>query len=206
MSRLDGLRHRIWTLLHSRTHARELDEEMRFHLELDALHEHDTGIARRRFGNRTWYQEEARRMTWLRMLDFVRQDAGYAVRSIARTPGFAGLVAITLALGIGINTATFALLDELYLRPPPGVAEPATLRRVWIENLNPSAPTGRWAAQTMHYPDFRILAQAMEGAAALAARGPRRTHRVGRGGSQAEADGVNASASLFPVLGVRTEL
>ena len=145
-------------------------------------------------------------MTWLRMLDFVRQDAGYVVRSIARAPGFAMLVAITLALGIGINTATFALLDELYLRPPAGVAEPATLRRVWIENVNPSAPDGRWAAQAMHYPDFRTIAQAMQGAADLAARGHRRALRIGRGTSPSEVSGVHASADLFRVLGVRMEL
>ena len=206
MSRLDGLRHRLWTLLHPRAHARELDEEMRFHLELDAQHQHNADIARRRFGNRTWYQEEARHMTWLRMLDFVRQDAGYAVRSIARAPGFATLVAITLALGIGINTATFALLDELYLRPPAGVAEPATLRRVWIENVNPSAPAGRWTAQAMHYPDFRTIARTMEGAAELAARGHRRAFRIGRGTSPSEVSGVHASASLFAVLGVKPAL
>ena len=205
MSRLDGLRHRIWTLLHPRAHARELDEEMRFHVELDALHQQSPDVATRRFGNRTWYQEEARHMTWLRMLDFVRQDAGYAVRSIARAPGFAALVAITLALGIGINTATFALLDELYLRPPVGVAEPETVRRVWIEVVNPSAPAGRWASQQMHYPDFRAMAQTMDGAAELAARGHRRALRIGRGGAQPEVSGVHASASLFPILGVRPE-
>ena len=206
MSRLDGLRHRLWTLLHPRAHARELDEETRFHLELDALQQHSADIARRRFGNRTWYREEARDMTWLRMFDVVRQDAGYAVRSIARAPGFATLVAVTLALGIGINTATFALLDELYLRPPGGVAEPETLRRVWIQNVNPSAPAGSFAGQSMHYPDFRTIAQTMEGAAELAARGHRRAFRIGRGTSPSAVSGVHASAGLFPILGVRAAL
>ncbi|MBC7788915.1 MAG: hypothetical protein H7Z74_03120, partial [Anaerolineae bacterium] len=87
MSWLHGLRHRMRTLFNSGAYDRELDEEMRFHVELDAMQQGDVNRAHRRFGNRTYYKEETRRMTWLGSLDVPRQDIAYAWRSITRTPG-----------------------------------------------------------------------------------------------------------------------
>ena len=133
MSWIDGLRHRIRALLDPGAHERELAEEMRFHVELDGMQQGDDARARRRFGNRTWYQEEARRMMWPSSLDALRQDFGYAWRSIRRTPGFTAMVVATLALGLGANLATFSLLDRLFLRPPAGVRDPGSLERVWFE-------------------------------------------------------------------------
>jgi len=144
MSWLDGLRHRARTLLHPRDYARDAEEEMALHLELDAMQQGDAYAARRRLGNRTYHMEERRRMTWLAFFDGLRQDTTYAWRSIRRSPGLTVAVVATLALGIGVNAASFAVLDLLYLRPPAGVPEPSGLRRLWL-----SFPmTGNWVSSS----------------------------------------------------------
>ena len=204
MSWLDGFRHRLRTVLRPGTHARELDEEIRFHLELDALQQKSADLARRRFGNRTYYQEEVRLMTWLRMLDFVRQDLRYACRSVARAPGFASLIALTLALAIGVNTATFSVLDELYLRPPAGVADAGSLRRMWLEHIRPS--TSPFGSRVMSYPVFRAIAEGSAGVAELAARTGAREWRIEGTAGTIAVNGVHAAANFFDVVGVRAAL
>ena len=64
------------------------------------------------------------------MFDTLRQDLRYGARSLRRSPGFTAIAALTLALGVGANAAVFAVLDQLLLRTPPGVAHPETLKRV----------------------------------------------------------------------------
>src|SRR5687767_14084132 len=98
MSWFDGLAHRVRTLLRPDAYERELRDEMSFHVELDAMQQRDRDRARRRFGNRAYYQEETRKMTWLGSFDVLRQDATYAWRSLRRTPAFTVTVIVTLAL------------------------------------------------------------------------------------------------------------
>ncbi|HEV3141634.1 MAG TPA: hypothetical protein VGY57_14015, partial [Vicinamibacterales bacterium] len=57
-------------------------------------------------------------------------DVRFAVRNAARRPGFTALVALTLALGLGVNSAVFALLDSVLLRPLP-YRDPSRLVFVW---------------------------------------------------------------------------
>ena len=76
-------------------------------------------------------------------------DLRYALRTLARTPGFAAAAIATLALGIGANTAVFSVVDSLILRPPPGLARPSSL--VWISGVQ----RGRIAP--LSYPDFEDL-------------------------------------------------
>ena len=93
MSLLDALRHRARVLLGGERWARELDEEMRFHLslaEMQAAHGGDGPdarfAARRRFGNVTHHTEEVRRMAGLAWLDGARQDLRFAARTLRRSP------------------------------------------------------------------------------------------------------------------------
>ncbi len=141
MSRLHGWIHRLRVLARGERYAHEQSREMDFHLELEAMSnqaesatsENAERAARRAFGNVTYYREETRRMTTLRLLDRVAQDTRYALRGIRRSPAFAAVVVITLALGFGVNAAMYSLLDTLFLRAPDGVARPDEIRRVYQE-------------------------------------------------------------------------
>src|SRR3954465_1918153 len=106
---------------------RELDEELRFHLESRIEEGVAKGLsvqearpaalrAREGLAQRKEQMRDARRIHWL--TDFV-DDTRYAIRSLLRTPGLTAFVAVALALGIGMSTASFSMVDGLILRPYP---------------------------------------------------------------------------------------
>src|ERR1700693_1105444 len=85
-------------------------------------------------------------------LEPLRQDVRYALRTMRRTPGFTGIVVLSLALGIGANTAIFSLINTLMLRMLP-VREPEQL--VELLSKYPGEPRGNFfsLASYEHYRD-----------------------------------------------------
>lgn len=204
MSFLDGLRHKLRTLLRPDEYERELAEEFRHHRDLDATQQADVVAAARRFGNTTYHMEEVRRMTWLSRLDLLKQDAGYAWRSIRRTRGVTAMIVVTLALGIGVNAATFSVLDQLYFRNPAGVQEPDRIRRLWSKHTRTVG--ANFYARSFAYRQFEVLAEAAGGPQNVAVMARRSEWRLGGTRAGPLVDVLFTSASYFPLLGIRPEL
>ena len=120
----------------ARRHSREeeLTEELRFHLEEEAGERREAGqseeearwAARRELGNLGLVREETRAAWGWTLIEQLVQDLRYAARTIRRNPTFTMLAALSLALGIGANTAIYSFMQALLLRPLP-VANPEAL-------------------------------------------------------------------------------
>ena len=113
---------------------RELDEEIRFHIDMKVKDLLDQGLpedearyaALREFGNRSLTKQDSRSPWQFGWLETFLQDVRYGLRTLTRNPIFTVAVVLTLALGIGANTAIFTLVDSVMLRVLP-VDEPHEL-------------------------------------------------------------------------------
>ena len=106
----------------------DLDDEIRHHLQM-AGEDRGAAAARREFGNLTLIKEVTREMWGWASFDRLAQDLRYALRAFRRSPGFVAVAILSLALGIGANTAIFSLIDAVLLKSLP-VRHPEELVQV----------------------------------------------------------------------------
>jgi hypothetical protein len=182
---------RLRSLINSRRLASDLDEEIRLHLELRAQQHAASGlpaeearrVARLSFGNPTLVREQSHLAWGWGWLESLLQDVRFTLRQLWKTPGFTITAVLTLALGIGANTAIFTLVHAILLKNLP-VANPRALVRVGnyedccilgevSSSRNDSYsifPYDTYKYLRDHTPEFEQLAAMQGGGADLSAR------------------------------------
>src|SRR5690349_23961809 len=141
---LSDLRYRLRATFRRDAMDRELEEELRFHIDREATKLEASGLtpaeaarqARIAFGGVDRIKDDTRDVNGVSWLDIVRHDLRYALRGLRARPAFTASVIVTLGLGIGANVAMFGIVDQLLLRLPPYLREPATVHRLYLTYVN----------------------------------------------------------------------
>src|SRR5690349_10569332 len=192
---------RLRSLFRKQRVENELNDELRFHLEKLLEENVAQGMsaeearyaALREFGGVEQAKEECRDSWGMRMVSELGQDICYGLRQLRRNPGFTIVAVLTLALGIGANTAIFSLLDTVLLKTLP-VNHPEQL--VLLRWASPHNTT-----DSLPYPTF---AQLRDNSNALAGVFALYNVRLATNinGTAAIASGQLVSGSFFQILGV----
>ncbi|HUB82469.1 MAG TPA: ABC transporter permease [Bryobacteraceae bacterium] len=134
-----------------------------------------------------------------RSMRTVWQDARFALRTLRKSPGFATIVIVTLALGIGVNTAMFSVANRVLWASLP-FAQPDRL--VSVDEVEPQDPDAVWGATYPSFREWQAQTGSLESMSAVSW-----TNRVLREGSEpVRVRGASVSHEFFPLLGVQPEL
>jgi predicted permease len=179
----------------------DLNQDIRDHIEMETQDNIGRGMspeearyaAMRKFGNMTRTKEETRAVWSFIWLEQLLQDVSYGVRGLRKNPGFAIVIVLTLALGIGANTAIFSVVRGVVLAPLP-YPQPDRLVMVW--ESRPNVKT-----LSTSYPDFldwQRNARSFGQMAALTSR----NYDLTSPGMPQHLDGMEISSGFFSTLGV----
>jgi len=133
-----AFRRRLAALFHRQRFAADLREEMRLHIELRARRLSEQGVpdadmaARRQFGNRGQYQDRSSEIWGWTVWERILQDFRMSIRSLSKTPAFTAIAIGTLAIGLGMNTAVYSVVNAVMLRQLP-YAHSERLVSLWEE-------------------------------------------------------------------------
>lgn len=204
MDWLRGLLRRLRVFVRRGAAERELDDEIRLHIELETA----AGVARglsptaaRRsalhgFGGVDRFKDEARDARGWSVLDELARDARVAVRMLRRSPQFTLAAVVTLALGIGANTAIFTVVDAVLLRASP-FADPERLVMIWETDRD-----SHTSHEPASWPDIIDLRQRSRTMAAIGAVNAMDGTLTGAGDPERIAI-LGVTANLPELLGVR---
>ena len=191
-------------LFRKRALDKQLDSELRFHVEQQIADNIAAGMnpaeARRRalaqFGGLEYIKEETRDARGTHFIETVLQDIRFALRMLRKTPIITGIALLSLALGIGANTAIFNLIDAVMLRMLP-VQNPEQL--VQVKFRSPMSDNPRASVTNPIWEQVRDHEDAFSGVFAWHPT----TFDLANGGEEQNIHGVYASSGYFNVLGVR---
>ncbi|HUQ79837.1 MAG TPA: ABC transporter permease [Gemmatimonadaceae bacterium] len=198
------------TLFNRGAVEREIDDELRFHLDMEAASRERGGSnadaartdAARLFGGVERTKDDLRDARGGNGFENTVKDVRYAVRALRRNPGFTSVAILTLALGIGANTALFSVVNGVLLRPLPYSESDrlVSIRNVWGENRDPLA--ARRSISPAEYFDYRDRLTAFEafGVYALA------SVSLTGDGEPERLSAAAMTASIFPTLRVTPAL
>ncbi len=182
----------------------ELDPELRFHLEMQIEENVRRGMSRadaRRaalscFGGVEQIKEECRDVSWMRLVDALWQDVRYGLRILRKNPGFTVVSVLTLALGIGANTAIFSVIYGVLLKPLPYSDGD---RLVVLHQQTPRAGLDNMPFSVKEIMDYREQSQTLD---AVVEHHSMAFILLGRAEAERVQTGV-VSANFFDVLGVK---
>ncbi|HLZ51103.1 MAG TPA: ABC transporter permease [Candidatus Acidoferrum sp.] len=199
----EDLQFRLRSLFRRDTMEADMDEELRSHFEQQVEKLVAGGLpreeairrARLEFGGYEQLKEECRDARGVSAVETLLQDMRYAVHVLRKSPGFTVVGILTLALGIGANTAIFSVIDSVLLRPLP-YKDPAGLVMLWENNSRHPNPHN-----TVSPPDFLDWQNRNSSFAEMASLFDERDNLTGNGLPQ-EVIVQDVSANFFSVLGV----
>jgi predicted permease len=201
---LHKLFHRFRKHLQRAKTEREMDAEMRFHLEMETEKNIRRGMseeaarlaAQRSFGGIERTKETYRDFTRFRWLEEVWQDLRYGARMLLKKPGFTSIAVLTLALGIGANTAIFSVIYTVLIRELP-FADADRLVTIW--ETHPDIP--RAPATIPEFQDWRAQAKSFQEMAVHSDR--YRNAMLTAGSETVQVQGALVSQNLFSMLGLK---
>lgn len=181
---------------------RELEKELRFHLEQETEEARSRGVpaeqaigaARRRLGGMAQIQEECRDMRRAKLIEDVRQDTRYAARVLWKSPGFTLTMVLTLALSIGAISAIVSVVEGVLLRSLP-YRDPGRLVRIFTSNH-------AWPKFPINPNDFRDLRARLRCFESFAAY-TRNDMQLAGSGQTVRLSGFAVTAGYFHVLGLK---
>jgi predicted permease len=189
----------------------EMDEEMRSHIEMRTQQNIVAGMSQqearyaalKQFGWIDSIQQtcrEERRLAWL---DNLLQDVRYGARMLLKAPGFTGVALLTLALGIGANTAIFSLINAVLFRPLP-FQDPSRL--VWISNPDLGTPGIPGMTRSVTVRDWRELNRSFEDLGCYIAWFGRQQNILTVNGESTRIEGTWVDRKFLKVLGISPQL
>ncbi len=208
---LDKIRLRLRSLFRRPNVEFELETELRFHLDQLTAENISSGMppeeasraAQRTIGGLAQYKEECRDMRRVNLVEDLLQDVRYTIRSLAKSPGFTGVVVATLALGIGANTAIFTILHGVLLRPLD-YAKPHQLTYLTAES--PASGGSRNALSAPEYMEFRQMNQSFAAVGAYSTGGAAYTTgevNLTAGDRPLRVRSISVDAHLLKALGIQ---
>jgi predicted permease len=204
---LKDLLYRLRALFQHKQMDSEVDEELRNHLEHEAEKYRREGVApgealrraRMALGGNEQVKQRVRESRGTKFAEDLLQDLRYAMRSFVKTPGLTVLIVLSLAIGIGANTAIFSFTSTLLLHPLP-YPEPDRLAILWLRSPGIGIPQD-WPSPGQ-YHDIVTQNHVFEDSALAIGQSFILTDRA----KAVKVEGIQATSSLLPMLGAKPML